>query len=91
MKSVFYLSCLVITLLLLYGWGRDQRQQEAKVLKEELLSLDQAIQQQQKHFNQLKDELASQSDPAWVELTLMKVLGVVPPQTKKIIFKRPEE
>jgi hypothetical protein len=31
-------------------------------------------------------QINSQSDPAWVELTLMKVLGVVPEGYKKVYF-----
>ena len=31
-------------------------------------------------------EIQSQSDPKWIELTLMKGLGLVPEGTKKVLF-----
>jgi hypothetical protein len=33
-------------------------------------------------------QIASQSDPAWIELVLMKGLGLVPKGYKKVYFKR---
>lgn len=33
-------------------------------------------------------QINSQSDPAWVELTLMKVLGLVPEEQIKVVFKK---
>ena len=35
-------------------------------------------------------QINSQSDPAWIELVLMKGLGVVPEGQKKIYFKKQE-
>lgn len=43
--------------------------------------------------NQLNEKLLkqinSQSDPAWVELTLIKVLGLIPENHRKIYFQQP--
>jgi hypothetical protein len=36
--------------------------------------------------NDLKTQVSSQSDPVWVELTLMKGLGLVPEGQTKIFF-----
>jgi len=36
----------------------------------------------------LKLQINSQSDPAWIELTLIKVLGVVPTGQKKVYFEK---
>lgn len=35
----------------------------------------------------LKTQINSQSDPAWVELVLMKELGLVPEGQQKVFFK----
>jgi hypothetical protein len=32
-------------------------------------------------------QIHSQSDPAWIELTLMRVLGTVPENQTKVYFK----
>jgi hypothetical protein len=36
----------------------------------------------------LKLQISSQSDPAWIELTLMNQLGVVPEGQMKVYFKK---
>jgi len=36
----------------------------------------------------IKLQINSQSDPEWIELSLMRVLGVVPKEQKKIYFRR---
>ena len=38
----------------------------------------------------LQLQISSQNDPAWVELTLMKQLGVVPDGQRKVYFKKDE-
>lgn len=37
---------------------------------------------------ELKEKIASQNDPAWVELVLMRDLGVVPEGWLKVHFKK---
>lgn len=49
---------------------------DLKMQKEKALSINQSL-----HL-----QINSQSDPAWVELTLMKGLGVVPEGQTKILF-----
>lgn len=50
------------------------------------------LQNQIRDSSQIKEELyqqiCSQSDPAWIELVLMKQLGVVPDGYLKIHFKK---
>lgn len=41
---------------------------------------------QEQHQN-LLEQLESQGDPAWTELTLMRKLGVVPEGQTKVVFK----
>lgn len=38
--------------------------------------------------NDLKERIASQSDPAWIEMVLMRDLGVVPEGFLKVHFKK---
>ncbi len=54
----------------------SDRLTELTKLKEEALSL----------AEELELEIQSQSDPKWIELTLMKGLGLVPQGTKKVLF-----
>lgn len=38
--------------------------------------------------NDLRERISSQSDPAWIEMVLMRDLGVVPEGFLKVHFKR---
>ncbi len=53
------------------------------------------LQNEHEEAMSLKTELSakvnSHSDPAWVELTLMRVLGVVPEGQIKVLFKNEKE
>lgn len=40
--------------------------------------------------NLLLRQIRSQKDPAWIELTLMRVLGMVPDDQKKVFFSTHE-
>ncbi len=35
---------------------------------------------------ELREQIAAQDDPAWIELTLMRVLGLIPRDHMKVIF-----
>lgn len=56
----------------------SEQWQELVRQKEKALSLNQSLQLQ----------VNSQSDPAWIELTLMKGLGVVPEGQTKVLFSK---
>ena len=73
---------------ILYEHGLKERsrlyqqltEQAAALAKEKTFALDTQA--------RLQRQINSQNDPAWVELTLMKQLGVVPKGQKKIYFYR---
>lgn len=44
-----------------------------------------------KHREDLMLQIQSQSDPAWIQMTLMKGLGVVPEGQLKVYFKKDSE
>ena len=49
--------------------------------------LQEAITEAEELQLELKLQIASQSDPAWIELCLMKGLGLVPEEYQKIYFE----
>lgn len=71
-----------------YERGLKQRERDFAKLSFHYATL----QQEKKDAETLKEDLLmqinSQSDPAWVELTLMKGLGLVPEGQKKAIFAK---
>jgi cell division protein FtsL len=86
----FIKSWWVITFIficaILYEQGLKEREHLYKQLTEQLSQLQQekqhALQQQQN----LQRQIDSQSDIAWIELTLMKGLGLVPEGQQKVYF-----
>lgn len=81
-RSWWVILILLITLFFFDYTYQEQKNQEARLLlrKQEL---NRKIQELQQHNIQLIDELNSQSDPKWIELLLMRDLGLVPPGVKK--------
>lgn len=69
----------------------QENYKEYEKLETMRISLEKQIQSAAETKDELVREINSQSDPAWVELTLMKKLGLVPEGQKKIIFIGKEE
>lgn len=64
---------------------------EYEKLKTMRISLEEQIKEALQNKEVLTQEINSQSDPSWIELTLMKKLGLVPEGQKKIFFKKPQD
>ena len=52
------------------------------------ISLEQAQKECELEKQQLQLKIASQTDPAWIEMILMRDLGVVPEGYLKVYFKK---
>lgn len=59
----------------------------AKALQEQLNRLNEQKEQLLVEHEDLVLQIQSQSDPAWIQLTLMKGLGLVPDGQMKIFFQ----
>jgi hypothetical protein len=68
----------------------SQSMQKKKAALFELESRFQALEQEKQLLVEQQEELMlqvqSQSDPAWIEMTLMKGLGLVPDGQRKVYF-----
>lgn len=92
MKSFFFLrSWWVLAFLLIcaifYERGLKGRDEEFQKLREQQKQLEQAKEQALATQQDLKRQINSQSDPAYVELLLMKRLGLTPEDQQKVFFK----
>lgn len=56
-------------------------------LQDKLIALEKEKYNALELNSELKLRINSQSDPAWLELVLIKSLGLVPEGQKKVIFK----
>jgi len=81
---VFILSCCILFEHAIYPQRREYgallaHLRELQAEKEQALTLQ----------DMLNRKLNSESDPAWIELSLMKGLGLVPEEQTKVFFIKP--
>lgn len=90
MKS-WWVVLFILTCYMFYEQGLKKRDLDYDKLHLQLVDL----QQQKKEALSLREDLIlqvnSQSDPAWVELVLMKGLGLIPEGQTKVFFTNKEQ
>ena len=79
---LFFLLCYF-----LYDQGVRRRNCEKEQLSKKLSDLRIEKEKALKIQTELKEQIASQDDHAWIELTLMKGLGLVPEGQRKVYFR----
>src|SRR5688572_9011684 len=67
-------------------YALQARKKEYLELQQERISLEKQLQDALALNKKYLQEINSQTDPAWIELVLIKKLGLVPEGQKKIIF-----
>lgn len=85
MQSWWVIAFLCLSAIL-YERGLKKRNDLYQQLTEQQVALLQEKQEALKHQQNLQLQINSQSDLAWVELTLMKGLGMVPEGQQKVYF-----
>ncbi len=89
-KRFFFRYWWVVLFITLCGtiYGNSIRKKEEIIssLDEQLSLLQQEKQELMDLQQDLRLQIESQSDPAWIQLTLMKVLGLVPEGQSKVYF-----
>lgn len=80
---------VILLSILCYMWFEYESKKQEKTfldLSNRLMELKYEKIHAQKELERLRKQINSQSDPAWVELTLIKGLGLVPEGHTKIYF-----
>lgn len=80
---LFTLACFII-----YENGIESDSGQRNYLINKMSSLERDKKILLKECETLQLQINSQSDPKWIELTLMRVLGVVPEGQKKVYFQK---
>lgn len=70
-----------------YGFASQQKSAQAKDLQVALAHLEAKRESSLRELSNLKLRLNSLDDPEWVQMILMRELGVVPEGQVKIVFK----
>jgi cell division protein FtsL len=90
--TFFIRSWWVITFLLFcfffYEKGLERREQQYQQLNEQLKQLQWEKKQTLIKQQNLQLQVNSQSDLSWIELTLMKELGLSPEGQQKVYFEK---
>lgn len=88
--SFFWIILFVLFSLILLEQGLKRRNEEFAKLSEYMDKLNMAKEVALKKQEELSIRINSESDPAWVELILMRGLGMVPEGQLKVFFKKTE-
>ena len=75
---------------ILYSHGIEKKNRDVAELKERLYDLEAKKRVVMDVKEDLELQIRSHSDPEWIEMTLMKGLGVVPEGQTKVYFKKVE-
>lgn len=82
----WWMIAFIIVCTLFYEKGLEERELLYQQLTQKLTDLQQEKKNALHQRQNLQLQINSQSDLAWVELTLMKGLGLVPDGHKKVYF-----
>ncbi len=85
--SWWWVFTFIITCLCTYAHASKKKMQMYHVLVERLHDLEIAKDVAVAEKGRLELEIQSQSDPLWIQLALMKGLGLVPEGQKKVLFQ----
>lgn len=85
--SWWWVFLFMATCFVTYAHASKKKLQTYKVLVERLRELEIARDLAISEKGRLELEIHSQSDPLWIQLALMKGLGLVPEGQKKVLFQ----
>lgn len=82
----WWVVAFVLLCGILYERGLERRDGQSQLLTRQLAALGAEKQQALERQRDLQLQINSQSDLAWIELTLMKGLGLAPEGQQKVYF-----
>lgn len=82
----WWVALFILVCLLAYEHSAENKNRESATLLVQLKELQSEKEKALLLREELQRQINSQSDPAWIELTLMKVLGLVPEGQTKVFF-----
>ncbi len=85
-RHYFWVILLSIGCFALYEQAVAQKNREKLLLEEQLSSLHVKKKQLLENQKQLQTQVENQNNPEWIELVLMRELGVVPEGQTKVYF-----
>lgn len=86
LKSWWTIAFILLSFFI-YDQGVLRKKKELTLLLQKKTTYEQEIEKGLALQKELKKQIASHADPDWIELTLMRNLGLVPEGSKKVHFK----
>lgn len=86
-KSSWWVALFIFAACGFFSLASHKRQTALSALKAQVEMLNMEKLQAQKRQADLKLRFQSQSDPEWIQMLLMKTLGMVPEGQIKVIFE----
>ena len=83
----WWVALVLFVIAALYVQGVAKKERAIDRLSSRLASVDASYASALREKKNLVEEIASQSDPEWVEMVLMRKLGVVPEGQTKVHFR----
>ncbi len=87
MKKWWWVFTFAIVAFGVYEQAAMKLEKEISNLDREVESLKRRIQEAKERHTELALEQESMNDPAWIELTLIRTLGMVPEGYTKVYYK----
>lgn len=87
LKQSWWVFLFLALSSLFYFRGMEGKEAAYRELRYRLAALEKEKVLASEEQEELKLQIKSQSDPAWIEMVLMKGLGVVPEGQVKVYFK----
>lgn len=89
--SLWWVGLIILACYFFYEQGLIKKDHDFKMLQSQYQSLIRQKESLATQHEALVRQINSQSDPAWVELTLMNGLGLVPEGQTKVLFTQDAE
>ena len=86
----WWVAAFLVGGFVLYSHATQKKMKMAGDLEAKLQELENEKSAALLEKDDLRLQINSQSDPAWIEMTLMKGLGVVPEGSQKVYFSNEE-
>jgi hypothetical protein len=87
-KQWWWVGVTCLSLIVFFHFSSQKKNQEIQRLKGHLGELNLQARALEERKEELSLRLASVDDPQWIEMVLMKELGVVPEGYLKVYFKK---
>lgn len=85
----WWVALFVLICLMAYEHSADNKDKEQSLLLAQLLELEAEKTKALAVHEELMGQINSQSDPEWIELTLMRVVGLCSEGQTKVVFTQP--